>query len=116
MTYFLMFHLRQLRRALEDLYAYLDAKALEVRKGLRLLKGAEGLNARQRALLQHALKNPDAAYTIKSHQNSHRVAYGTARSDLLQLSARGLLKQNKSGRQFVFSPVPDLSQLLKGPP
>lgn len=112
-TYFIMFHLRELRKAIADLRAYLDRKSRELRQGLELLDGASGLNHRQRALLQRALRHSGTHYTIKSHKNSHRVAYATARSDLLDLTERGLLERTKVGREFVFRPVPDLAEKLR---
>ncbi len=111
-TYFVVFHLRQLRRAVDDLYRYLERKERELREGLQRLRGAEGLNHRQRALLQHALAHRDAVYTIRSHRNSHGVAYATARGDLCGLTEKGLLERKKVGREFVFLPSPDIAEKL----
>jgi Fic family protein len=112
-TYFVMFHLRQVRQAIDELYAYLERKSGELQQGLQSLDGLEGLNHRQRALLQHALKHPGGfTYTIESHKNSNRISYSTAHSDLLDLAARGLLRQRKLGRGFVFTPAPDLGEKL----
>ena len=47
-----------------------------------VLRNYEGLNYRQLALLSHALRKPDASFTVSSHRTSHRVAYATARADL----------------------------------
>ncbi len=108
-----MFHLRQVRKAIDDLLAYLRHKSREMQESLQLLDGAHGLNHRQRALLQHALKHPGFSYTVQSHKTSHRVAYSTARSDLLGLVERGLLLQHKVGREFMFVAAPGMEQELK---
>jgi Fic family protein len=60
------------------------------------------LNHRQLAVLGHAIRHPGFLYTIDSHQHSHNVVYQTARTDLLDLAKRRLLKQRKVGRRFVF--------------
>ena len=71
------------------------------------------LNARQLDLLTHALKQPAGEYTIASHRRAHDIAYGTSRSDLLELAERGLLDQRKRGRQFYFVAPPKLRTLLR---
>lgn len=112
-TYFLMFHLEKLQQAVEDLYGYVGRKAQETMELRRELPGVRGLNTRQRALLEHAWKNPHAVYTIESHGRCHDVSYATARADLLDLADRGLLVQSREGRRFVFTPDPDLAGRLR---
>jgi len=111
-TYFIVYHLKALNLALEELRRYLDRKQREYRESVTILRGWSGLNYRQQALLRHALNNPFAIYTFKSHMNSHNVAYATARSDLLDLADRGLLVENKVGRQFQFLVHGDLSEKI----
>lgn len=113
LTYFVFYHLDVIRRAIEELHAYLDRKMAEVVQTESLLRQVEALNHRQTALLSHALRHPTARYMIASHQRSHNVAYQTARSDLLDMSRRGLLEQKKAGRTFHFSPPTDLEARLK---
>jgi Fic family protein len=71
------------------------------------------LNSRQLDLLTHALKNPAGEYTIASHRRAHDVAYGTARSDLLDLAHRRLLERRQRGRQFLFVAPPRLREKLR---
>lgn len=70
-------------------------------------------NVRQLALVGHALRNPEALYTIASHRRSHGTSYQTARTDLLELEELGLLSMHKSGRAFAFAPVADLRERLE---
>ena len=72
-----------------------------------------GLNHRQRMVLQVALKNPAAVFRIAPHQRTYRVAYGTARSDLLGLAERGYLVCRRTHRAFEFTVNPGLRQLLE---
>ncbi len=105
-TYFILNQLRVVREAIDDLHAYLKIKATEIRHTAKLL-GATGrlhrmLNYRQLALLNHALKNPGAHYTIESHRRSHQVSYATARTDLLNLEKLEFLDRVQIGKAFDF--------------
>ncbi|MEX2582559.1 MAG: Fic family protein [Gemmatimonadota bacterium] len=115
LTYFLLYQLRVIRRAIDELQAYLARKIAEVREVDALLRQSSDLNYRQLALLSHALKHPGHRYTIQSHQTSHGVAYQTARTDLLDLVDRGLLIQRKRGRTYVFSAPAKLGEILQEP-
>lgn len=109
LTYFLLFHLDVIDRALDSVHAYIRRKTREMRETRAILHPSAGLNHRQIALLRHALQHPDAAYTFRSHQTSHGVVYQTARTDLLGLADHGLLDAGQRGRAFVFRVPPDLS-------
>jgi Fic family protein len=113
LTYFVLYHLDLIRRGIDALHEYLKRKMAEVREAERLLRGSDGLNHRQVALLSHALRHPETGYTIASHQNSHSIVYETARTDLFDLERRGLLEVQKAGRAFRFYPVRDLQQKMK---
>ena len=110
-TYFLLYQLNVICRAIDELHVYLARKIREVRKAEELLQDTN-LNHRQLAVIGHALRNPDAEYTFRSHMTSHRVVYESARSDLLELEGMGLLARIQMGRQFVFRPARDLSDRL----
>lgn len=111
-TYFVLHQLRVIRRAIEDLLVYLQRKMAELRETEQLLRRTD-LNHRQVALLTHALRYPDAHYTIQSHSTSHRVVRQSARTDLLDLERRGLLMHRTVGRTFYFHPVADLRERLQ---
>ena len=108
-TYFLLHHLDIVSRAIDELLEHLERKVGEVRRVERALRSIPGLNHRQLALMSHALRHPEAVYTFESHRNSHNVAYQTARTDLLDLEALGLLERSKVGRQYRFYPAADLA-------
>lgn len=113
LTYFLLYHLDLIRRAIDALQEYLKRKMSQVQEAERLVRNSQGLNHRQISLLGHALRHPNAVYTFASHQNSHAIVYQTARTDLFDLQKRGLLQMQKSGRIYRFFPVPDLAQRMK---
>lgn len=114
LTYFLLYHLRVIERAIGQLHQYLDRKASQMEHLRKQLGRAAALNARQRALVGHALRHPGHAYTIESHRASHDVVYQTARTDLLSMVDRGLLTVHKEGKAYQFTGAPDLEERLRG--
>ena len=111
-TYFLAYHLRAIRRALEETREYLRRKQREMQAALERVRGVL-LNYRQRALLTHALKNPGFLYTVVSHRTSHGIGPQTARNDLNALAAQKLLDAGRRGRQHIWMAPRDLGQRLR---
>lgn len=112
-TYFLLYQLRVVCRAIDEFYEYLKRKIEEVRAVENLLRSSVDVNYRQLALLGDALRTPGRRYTFKSHATSHNVVHQSARSDLLDLEVKGLVERRKVGRTFIFSAVPDLASRLR---
>jgi Fic family protein len=111
LTYFFIYQLKVLRRSINELHDYLAAKMAELRAFRESLSGAPDVfNPRQIAVLQHALANPDASYTVQSHRTSHRTSTETARKDLTGLEDLGLLRKLKTGKRFVFVAVPNIGE------
>lgn len=110
LTYFLLYHLEVFVRALDELRGYLSRKAQEIRDVRSALDAAHAdVNHRQLALLDRALHDPAAEFTVRSHGTSHRASHETARQDLQELERRGLLSKTKRGKAFVWVPGPELS-------
>lgn len=80
----------------------------------RILSDDIEVNHRQRMVLRRALNNPEAIFKIESHRAAHRVAYATARADLLKLVELGFLECGQGKRAFRFTVTPGLRQLLSG--
>jgi len=112
-TYFLIYQLNVIERAIEEMHSYLARKIGEVKEIEALLHGADGFNHRQLALLSDALHRPDRSYSFRQHADTHRVTHETARGDLSRLVERDLLKRRRVGREYVFEPAADLSRRLK---
>jgi Fic family protein len=113
LTYFVLYHVNVIHRAMQALHAYIAKKTREVRDLARELRKLEEVNHRQRALLGHATRHPAMRYTVESHRLSHGVAYETARSDLQDLEHRGLLESKTIGRKHVYTAVADLHERLR---
>ena len=104
-TYFILYHLKIVLRALASLHEYIARKAAEIRQFEVELRDASVLNHRQRALIRHAMRHPGKLYTVKEHRMSHNVSYESARSDLLDLAKRELLdarRETSQGGRWVF--------------
>ncbi len=65
-------------------------------------------------MLKHAIRNPGAEYSFKSHQLSHGIVYQTARTDLLMLSEKlNLISRYKVGKKDIFISPSDLKLRIK---
>jgi Fic family protein len=115
-TYFLIYQLGVVKRAVEELHAYLQRKIQEVRRVERLIKGSDAFNRRQVAVLGDSLRDPERTFTFQAHSTEHGVTHETARSDLLDLQRKRLLERRREGKRFVFHPVPDLADRLRQAP
>lgn len=108
LTYFILYHLKVIDRALRSLHEYIGRKTQEMRRFEAELQGISVLNHRQRGLIRHAVRHPGKQYTVKEHMRSHNVSYETARTDLLDLERRNLLQSAFRGKKLVFTPQPQL--------
>ncbi len=108
LTYFILYHLKIITRAIVSLHEYIARKTAEIQRFETELRGIELLNSRQRALVRHAVRHPGTRYTIEEHRHSNNIAYETARSDLLDLSRRDLFVQSREGKRWVFTAQPQL--------
>ncbi|MFO7750698.1 MAG: Fic family protein [Desulfobacteraceae bacterium] len=118
LTYFIVHQLESINKAISELHDYLQEKMQEIKSAEILLSGTKKLrkklNIRQTAVLKHALSHPNHIYTINKHQNSHGIAYETARKDLMQMSEDfSFLKKLKDGRAFVFMAPSDLKERIE---
>lgn len=114
LTYFHVYQLSVIERAIRELHDYLARKIQEVRDFQRSIALVPGrFNHRQLAILEHAVKNPDAHYTSQSHAGSHNITPETARLDLTGLERKGLLTKHRIMRAHVWTPVPDLAERLR---
>jgi len=113
LTYFIDYQLEVIIRAINDLWGYLERKAREVHDIEKELKNSSQFNYRQLSLLTDASQHPGAEYSIKSHQESHRVAYATARADLYDLEEKGLLVKQQRGKKQIFLIPEELKERLR---
>ena len=110
-THFILHQLDIMERALTQLDRDLQEHAAAARDLVEQL-GDSGFSERQLAILDAALKQPNRIFTIAQQQNEHRVSYWAARADLQDLTERGYLLRERSGKKFLFRPAPDLEDRL----
>lgn len=113
LTYFLLYHAGVVRRAIEELYRYIEDRSKRLLAMQEELRGLVHLNHRQRDLINHALRHPGHRYTVEYHKNMHEVVYETARSDMMGLADHGLLQKRKAGKTWIFTAPADLEQRLR---
>jgi Fic family protein len=102
LTYFIVYNLKVIRKAIERLKKFLADKQEKNKKYSYIVQRHPELNPRQKNLLIHAFQHPGHQYSIQNHKNLHQVTYQTARTDLLELADKGFLDKIKSGRTFNF--------------
>ena len=116
-TYFIIHQLEVIDKAIKDLLVYLENKSKEIYTVEQIIRKSpvlhKLLNYRQIALINRALKSPDAIFYIESHRGSHNVTYDTARTDLLKLVKLGLLDKTKIGNAFSFTATENLKRKLE---
>ncbi len=113
LTYFIIYQLKVIIRAIEELNQHLQRKMSEVKNVESLVKDSTEFNHRQLALIGHALRHSDAFYTVESHRSSHNIATQTARIDLTKLADRGLLIRGTLGKAYYFIAPEDLPDRLR---
>jgi len=112
-TYFILYHLDVICRAIKEFRTYLARKMDEVRETEKSIRNSDQFNYRQLALLGKAFRHQLRRYSFASHPRGHNVSNQTARSDLIPLDEHGLLTRQRIGHRYVFTPVPDLPERLR---
>lgn len=116
-TYFIVHQLNVIKKAIEELFVYLQRKSEELKDLETLIRKSQKLqselNYRQMAALGRAIKYSDSIFTIESHRGAHDITYETARTDLLKMVELKLLEKAKRGNAFVFTPNRTLKQCIE---
>jgi Fic family protein len=113
MTYFILYQLAVIERAIKSLHEYLARKTSETRDVENAIQGSSALNHRQISIIEKALRDPGESFTIAAQQTRHRITYQTARTDLLRLEELGLMTKTRVANKFVFRSAPDLADRLR---
>lgn len=102
LTYFIKYNIECIDDSLNDLFKYVKEKQKEQREVRNIVNEKLGLNIRQIDIVRKFRQEPDKLFTIKGIKSSYGITYGTARSDLLFLEDKGLIKKKQAGKEFVF--------------
>lgn len=111
LTYFLLYNLKCIHRALENLKLYIQRKSKEKQHAIDMLRSTT-LNDRQIILVQEVLRSPADYFSVKKIQTRFGISNQTARNDLNGLVAEGLFEERKSGRTTLYLPVKGLAKKI----
>ena len=101
LTYFILYNLKCIIRALEELKSYIHRKNKEKQDILNLLKHTD-YNDRQISILQEILSEKKNVFTVLEVETKFNVSNQTARNDLNFLVGKGILQPRKSGNKIQF--------------
>ncbi len=101
LTYFILYNLKAINRALDELKKYIESKNLEKKNILSLLRDTD-YNDRQLVLLQELLHDKKNTFTVPEIQIRFGVSNQTARNDLNHLVAKGILQPRRNGNKIQF--------------
>ena len=103
LTYFLLYSADV---GLKSIYEILDKIAKKYQSD-RISKNLDikgiYLNKRQKRLIKIFVDQDHKSITTRRYEKIFKVSYGTARSDLNELSENGLLQKRKLGKGFIYS-------------
>jgi len=105
LTYFILYNLRTMKKAFEELKTYLKRKS-EENNSISLLTRIQGINARQAQIIKIVQDNNNASFTVKEIESRFAVSNFTARTDLEGLVNLGYLSEikiNKVKRSYIKS-------------
>lgn len=113
LTYFISFHVDVIMDAVEELKKHIQEEREKNHHARLEIAEYPDLNVRQTRIIQHVIANPNDILTIKMHQNMNKIAYQTARTDLLELAEKGWLKSIQKGNTFYFFPTDQLWEKIQ---
>jgi Fic family protein len=112
LTYFVLYSLKAIHTALDDLKKHIQKKIAEKKNVLALLRNTS-FNDRQVAVLQDVMQDAGVYFTVQQIQTRFGVSNQTARNDLTGLVNSGLLEYRKSGKKIQFFPVENFMTYLR---
>jgi Fic family protein len=111
LTYFVIYNIKAMSVALEDLKKYIHKKTLEKRRMLSLLKETN-FNERQLVVVKDILNDRDKYFSVKQIESRFNVSNQTARNDLTGLVKKGVLVERVSGKKSQFFAADDFDKIL----
>jgi Fic family protein len=105
LTYFILYNLRAMKKAFDELKQFLQRKA-EENNSILLLSHIKGINQRQAQIIKIIQEKPNFAFSVKEIENRFSVSNFTARTDLEGLVRIGYLSEihiNKIKRNYIKS-------------
>jgi Fic family protein len=104
LTYFSIYNLQCIHRALQDLKKYVHRKNSEKQHVIALLRNTD-FNDRQIAIIQDIIQDGTTVFNVQQIENRFNVSNQTARNDLNELVEKNILQTRKSAHKIQFLPV-----------
>jgi len=103
LTYFLLYSTDVVLKSIDEILDKIAKKYQSdiISKNINL-RGVH-LNRRQKRLIKILIDQDQKTMTTRRYEKIFKVSYGTARSDLNELSENGLLQKRKLGKGFLYS-------------
>lgn len=101
LTYFIIYNLKSIVKALDELKHYIKRKTMEKQNALTLLRHTN-FNERQIILLQELMQDTTLFFTVQQVQNKFGVSNQTARNDLNGLAEQGYSKNAGPATEYNF--------------
>lgn len=104
LTYFIMYSMKSLRVAFQNLVKYRDKKRDERLRATQIMYELteKGFNKRQSDLLGYLYIKPKAKITIPIYSKKHDIVRQTASKDLTELEEKDILFKYKDGKTIVY--------------
>ncbi|MBJ2345532.1 MULTISPECIES: Fic family protein [Pseudomonas] len=116
LTYFVIYQLRIIERAINEFIEYFEAKKREFYELMHWLdeRGiSKRLNYRQGHLLKKVVRNPGRVFTAKELTHDYDVSENTARKDLEKLAEMKALAKIQEGKGYLYVSRSDAAENLK---
>jgi len=111
LTYFALYNLKCIHRALEDLKAYIKRKTSEKQRIIAMLRYTD-FNDRQIAIIQDLLEDDTTTFNVQQVQTRFNISNQTARNDLHILVEKEILETRKNGHKVQFLATKDYGKKL----
>ncbi|MDD2903347.1 MAG: Fic family protein [Syntrophales bacterium] len=102
LTYFLLYSADIVMKSIDEILDKIIKKYMSDRISKSLDLRGVYLNKRQYKLIKILIDQDHKSITTRRYQKIFKVSYGTARSDLNELSEKGLLQKRKLGKGFLY--------------
>lgn len=115
LTYFILYQLKIIVRAIKELFSYLDKKKKEFIDTLSWLDQTtiiNTLNAKEIILLKKAIENPGKIFTVKEVRNHFGIADNTARKYLDNLVNEKVLFKSKTDSGSLYISRQDIVNII----
>lgn len=112
LTYFIMYNIKCIHTALDELKLYIEKKAEEKKQVLSLITNYD-FNERQIVLIKDILVDKTEYFTVKQIEKRFNISNQTSRNDLTDMVKKNILISKTAGKKTRFFASPDFEKQLK---